>query len=162
MFDKDGDGKLSGGELDKCPGLKAGLRRLDPANSGVVTADMIAARVAAWRASKLGRTPVRCYVSHNGQPLQGAEVKFVPEKFLGTEIKTASGVTDANGVAMISAPQSRQNDPAGVPPGFYRVEITKSGLTIPAKYNTDTVLGAEVANDAMELHIPGLRFELTF
>ena len=105
---------------------------------------------------------VRCSVSHNGQPLQGAEVKFVPEKFLGSEIKTASGVTDAGGVAMISAPQSRPDDPAGVPPGFYRVEITQSGLAIPAKYNTDTVLGAEIASDAQEFQIRGLRFDLTF
>jgi hypothetical protein len=162
MFDKNGDDKLSGDELDKCPGLKAALSRLDPAKTGAVTADMIAARVTAWRASRLGRMSVRCSVSHNGQPLQGAEVKFVPEKFLGTEIKTASGVTDAGGVAMISAPQSRPDDPPGVPPGFYRVEITKSGLAIPAKYNTDTVLGAEIASDAQELQIRGLKFDLTF
>ena len=48
MFDKNGDGKLSGDELDKCPGLKAALNRLDPAKTGAVTADMIA------RASRRG------------------------------------------------------------------------------------------------------------
>ena len=160
MFDKNGDGKLSGDELDKCPGLKAGLNRLDPAKTGAVTADMIAVRIAAWRASLLGRMPVRCYVSHNGQPLQGAEVKFVPEKFLGTEIKTASGVTDARGMVMISAPQSRPNDPAGVPPGFYRVEITQSGLAIPAKYNTDTVLARKLPKTRARTSDSGLKFDL--
>ena len=33
----------------------------------------------------------------------------------------------------------------GLSPGFYRVEITKDGETIPAKYNTETTLGAEAA-----------------
>ena len=162
MFDKNGDGKLSGGELDRCPGLKAALARLDPAKTGAVTADMIAARIAAWRASKIGRMQMQCYVLHRGRPLPGAEVRFVPEKFLGTEIKTATGVTNVGGLAMISAPQTQPGDPPGVPPGFYRVEITKSGVPIPAKYNTDTVLGAEVANDAMEIRAPGLRFDLTY
>jgi hypothetical protein len=161
MFDRNGDGKLSGEELERCPGLKAGLTRLDPAKTGAVTAEMIDGRVAAWRASLLGRMPLRCSVSHNGQPLQGAEVKFVPEKFLGTEIKTASGVTDANGVAMISAPPCQPKDPPGVPPGFYRVEITRSGVAIPEKYNKDTILGAEVAIDAQEVRM-GFRFDLTF
>ena len=36
---------------------------------------------------------------------------------------------------------------SGVPPGFYLVRITKAGVNIPAKYNTQTTLGAEVSND---------------
>ena len=41
MFDRNGDGKLSGDELDRCPGLKAALPRLDPGSTGAVTAKMI-------------------------------------------------------------------------------------------------------------------------
>jgi hypothetical protein len=162
MFDKNGDGKLSGKELEKCPGLKAALARLDPAKTGHVTADMIDARIGAWVESKLGRLPLRCSVTHNGQPLQGAEVKFVPEPFLGTKIQTATGVTDANGVAMLSAPANEQNYPPGVSPGFYRVEITKSGAAIPARYSTDTILGAEIAIDVEEIRIGGFNFDLKF
>jgi len=33
----------------------------------------------------------------------------------------------------------------GVAPGFYRVEITKTGENIPAKYNTETSFDQEVA-----------------
>ena len=162
MFAKNGEDKLSGDELNKCPGLKAGLSRLDPAGTGVVTAHMIAEHIAAWHATNLGRMRISCHVYHNGQPLPGAEVKFVPEPFLGTEIKTASGVTNANGVAWISAPQRQPNDAPGVPPGYYRVEISKPGLAIPAKYNTDTIFGAEVASDARELRARGLEFDLKF
>ena len=32
----------------------------------------------------------------------------------------------------------------GLSPGFYRVEITKEGDNIPAKYNTATTLGLEI------------------
>ncbi len=59
MFDKDGDGALSGKELDKCPGLKAALPRLGADKTGAVTAEMIDARIKAWRASVVGRGVVR-------------------------------------------------------------------------------------------------------
>ena len=32
----------------------------------------------------------------------------------------------------------------GLPPGVYRVAVTKDGVTIPARYNTETTLGCEV------------------
>ena len=41
-------------------------------------------------------------------------------------------------------------------PGFYRVEITK-GNEIPAKYNTETILGQEVAAD-----VAGISSRLVF
>jgi hypothetical protein len=150
MYDADKDGKLSGAELDKCPGLKAALARVNLGGGNYVDYEMIKARIQAWQASKLGRMWLRCMVRHNGQPLAGAEVKLVPEPFLKTgseELETASGTTDAKGVAMLSIPL-RAPEPPGVPPGFYRVEISKRGLKIPAKYNTETILGQEVAIDA--------------
>ncbi len=156
-FDTNKDGKISGDELNKCPGLKAALARLDPSGKGEVTADMITARIQAWKNSKLGRMSYSCSVTYNGRPLAGAEVKLVPEKFLGEYVKTAVGKTDQNGMAMISTGDT----PPGIAPGFYRVEITKDGLNIPAKYNTDTILGAEVAQDAQEI-MEGVRFNLSF
>ena len=158
MFDQDRDGALSGKELDRCPGLKAALPRLDPDKTGAVTAEMIDARIKAWRAQVVGRGVVRCFVSRNGQPLPGAEVKFVPEKFLGDDIQTAAGVTDARGLALVHAPPEKGERP-GVTPGFYRVEITKPGLAVPARYNTNTTLGAEISSD--DRYTP-LRFDLAF
>ncbi len=143
MFDADKDGKLSGKELDKCPGLKAALARVDPSGKGEVTAEMITARIRVWQQMKVGRMAASCRVMHNGQPLAGAEVKFVPEKFLGESIQTAVGTTNENGYVAPSLP----GEARGLPPGFYRIEITKAGLNIPAKYNADTVLGQEVAPD---------------
>ncbi len=158
MFDADKDGKLSGEELDKCPGVKAALAQIDLTGQGAVTADMITARIQAWQDSKLGRMSFSCRVTHNGRPLQGAEVKFVPETFLGENVKVAVGKTDQNGMAMISIPELT---PPGIAPGLYRVEITKPGSNIPAKYNTETTLGQEIALDTQGIQ-EGVVFQLSF
>lgn len=145
MFDTNKDGKLSGAELDQCPSLKAAMARIDTTGQGAITAEMIADRIKVWQETKIGRMPFNCMVLHNGQPLIGAEVKLVPEKFLGSDIKEAKGTTDTLGRAVISI---ESTDPAmrpGLAQGFYRIEITKAGENIPAKYNTATILGEEIA-----------------
>jgi hypothetical protein len=161
LFDANKDGKISSDELDKCPGIKAALAQIDPSGKGEVTDGKIAARIKAWQASRLGRMSISCTVKHDGKPLADATVKFVPEKFLGENVKTASGKTDANGVAMISIPTTDRKDPPGVAPGLYRVEITKADEPIPAKYNTETTLGQEVALDAAHIR-EGLKFDLEY
>ncbi len=161
MYDANKDGKLTGEELDKCPGLKAAAATLDPGGQGI-TAEMITARIQVWQNQKVARIPVGCTVLHNGKPLEGAEVKLVPEKFLGDNMTVATGKTDPNGMTNPSIPTSGDRyDPPGVQPGFYRVEITKPGLDIPAKYNTETVLGTEVAY-GRPVMTEGLRFDLKF
>ena len=69
----------------------------------------------------------------------------MPEKFLGDGMKTYEGTTSDHGVAPLSMAGSTQ---PGVSPGFYRVEITKEGESILAKYNATTELGQEIARDA--------------
>jgi len=162
MYDANKDGKISGAELDKCPALKAAMAQIDTTGDGAITAAKITARIRAWQESKLGRMSLSCTVQHNGQPLSGAEVKFVPEKFLGENMRPASGKTDQYGMAMLSVPTSgARDDPPGVAPGLYRVEITKPGANIPAKYNTETTLGQEVALDAKGMQ-EGIKFNLKY
>ena len=151
---------------------------------------MITDRIKSWQASRLGRMSLRCMVKHNGEPLQGADVKFVPEPFLGPYMKTASGVTDQNGVAMLSIPPdlgaarrasrrasiawkspnrtSRSGPPSR--PSLPRTAsrrtpragpVSQAGLDIPAKYNTETILGQEVAIDAEGVR-NGITFDLIF
>ena len=146
MYDTDKDGKISGAELDKCPALKAAMAQIDTTGEGSITADKITDRIKAWQKTKIARMPLSCTVLRNGRPLVDAEVQLVPEKFLGENVKTAKGKTDRNGVAIISIETTERSDPlGGVAPGLYRVEITKAGENIPAKYNTETTLGQEVA-----------------
>jgi hypothetical protein len=160
LLDADGNGRLEGKELDKCPGLKAALSRLDSDGLGYVTADAIAKRIKQWQESKIGRMRVTCSVMHNGKPLDGALVKFIPEEFLGDMMMNASGVTDEKGIAKISVMLGSENF-KGVPPGFYRVEISKSGLNISEKYNSATVLGADVPIDVDEPRTV-MKFDLEF
>jgi Ca2+-binding EF-hand superfamily protein len=162
MFDTNKDGKISGAEFDKVPSLKSNLKRLDANGDGAVTADEITDRIKFWQdVLKTGRQSVHCIVKHNGQPLADAEVKFVPEKFLGDNIKTATGKTNASGMCRLSVPLEGKDDVPGIPPGFYRVEITKPGQNIPAKYNTATILGLDCANDN-ESMIRGITFDLNY
>lgn len=165
MYDTDNDGKLSGAELDKCPGLKAALSKVDPGGKGV-TAEAIANRIKAWQNTRLGRLSLTCIVTRNGKGFEGAEVKFIAEPFLGLNDPKwiATGKTDQNGMVALSVPTNgKREDPPGVPPGFYRVEITKPGLDVPAKYNTATILGQEVASDAQGIQFQAdIRFDLKF
>ncbi len=161
LYDANKDGVLDAAELEKSPGLKAALKEVDKNGDGKISADEINARIEAWKESKLGRLTMKCTVQHNGQPLAGATVKFVPESFLGSELKAGSGVTGATGVATISVPLGGPDDVPGLSPGFYRVEITKSGENIPAKYNKETVLGQEVAIDAAGIQ-KGIKFDLKY
>jgi hypothetical protein len=164
-FDTNKDGKISGDELNKCPGLKAALAQVNASGGDYVDYDMIKARIQAWQATRLGRMSLRCSVMHNGQPLANADVKFVPEAFLGLDLAkwTAAGKTDENGNAMLSVPTNPQDrsDLPGVTTGFYRVEVTCPTMQIPAMYNANTILGQEVALDAKGIQ-EGIRFDVNF
>ena len=118
QYDANKDGVIDEKELDESPALKAAIAQIDPSNKKAIKAEMIAARIKAWQDSKLGRMSIACAALHNGKPLVGADVKFVPEKFLGENMKAASGRTDQNGVAMISIPTVGRQDPPGVAPGL--------------------------------------------
>jgi hypothetical protein len=159
QLDANGDGKLDTNELDKCPGLKIAFSRLDAAGRGYVTAEDISQRISQWQASRVGRVAITCIVLRNGTPLEGACIRFVPEAFLGRDMSIATGDTNKGGVAVLSTPSIGGLAAPGVPPGFYRVEITKVGVDIPARYNTHTTLGVEVAPDIDELRKP-LEFDL--
>lgn len=161
QYDTDGDGLIRGAELTQAAGLKAALENLDTDGDGGVSAEEVTARVKTWQATEVGVISLSCTVTRRGQRLQGATVKFVPEKFLGDEIQTATGQTDELGVALLSIP-SDPDAPGGVlgvQYGLYRVEITKEGTDLPAMYNTRTILGQEVADDCADVR-RGINFKL--
>ena len=161
MYDANGDGKISGVELDKCPALRAAVARIDKTGEGAITADMITERIEDWQRSRLGRIPLTCTVLRNGRPLANAEVRFVPAEFLGPNVRPAKGRTGPNGAATINIETTNRSVPPGVAPGLYSVEITKVGENIPAKYNTSTTLGQEVASDAVGIR-EGIKFMLFY
>ncbi|MCC7086984.1 MAG: hypothetical protein IT427_18445 [Pirellulales bacterium] len=150
-FDANSDGSLDGAELGKAPGLKAALARVDSNHDGKLTVEEIDARIDQWRALQVALMPVTFTITLDQQRLAGAEVRLVPEKFLGAGIKAAAGTTSNSGAAGLWI--SDHPDERGVGPGFYRVEITKKEggkETIPAKFNAQTELGVEMAGDNLD------------
>ena len=160
LYDTNHDGFLDAKEFDQAPGLKAAFERVDTNHDGKISEQEIADRIKKWADTRIGRTPINCRVTHNGQPLAGAKVVFVPEKFLGGTIQSGSGTTSPAGYAIISCPYAADPSIKGISAGFYRVEITKDGEKIPAKYNSETTLGMEVAG-GRELK-SGLNFDLQY
>lgn len=147
MYDKNGDGQLSTTELASCPGILAHLAVYDTDKNGSVSREEIEEQIVRLRASRTGLTSLRIRVRLNGKPLKGAKVKLVPEAYLGEEVKTAWGTTNARGSATMDV---RDEDLPlgeagliGVHYGTYKVEVTHPNASIPAKYNTQTTLGYE-------------------
>jgi hypothetical protein len=159
QYDANKDGKIAGPELDKVPALKSDLANLDANQDQAVSAEEIAERVRFWQTKDKLARQVRCYVTHNGEPLADAEVKLVPEKFLG-EMRIAEGKAQGNGMTIPGDGTTPDSSPV-MGPGFYRVEITKPGENIPAKYNQETTLGID--NTAYsEVLIHGAHFDLQY
>jgi beta-lactamase regulating signal transducer with metallopeptidase domain len=159
-YDANRDGKISGPELDyNALVLKAALDTIDTNRDNAISADEIAARIKAWQDSKVGLIgSITCQVVRDGKPVEGAEVKFVPDNFLGENMKTAYGITGRDGIANMSIKVQGPDNVPGVMPGFYSVEITKPGEDIPAKYNSQTIFGVEIAPDVMRQ--PELIFDI--
>ena len=156
-YDTNGDGAVAGEELKMAasitdnPGLP--VKVMDKNSDGRIDKQEVESRVQKWIDDKAGFLMFHCLVTMDGKPLSGATVKYVPESFMGGTIEPAQGVTDANGTAIIAiAPDDLPSHIKGVSvirPGFYKIEITHPSTSIPAKYNTETILGQEISKDAL-------------
>lgn len=149
LYDQDGDQILNAEELKACPGLAYARGSYDRNNDSNISRDEIVQRLTSFVKSQAALFILSAKVTLDGRPLQGAEIKFVPEPYLGDEIKTVYGVTGADGSAGMSVKDEElpenQRGIGGVQCGTYRVEITHPEISIPAKYNTKTTLGYETS-----------------
>jgi hypothetical protein len=164
-YDKDGDGFIAGAELDAAGSLKAAMETLDADKDGKVSEAEIQQRIEAWQAKGAGLTSILCNVTLDGKPLDGATVTFEPEAFLGGDVKTAIGQT-AGGSAAPSIPKADRPNPdwpPGIQFGFFKVRVSKQvdgKETVPAKFNSETTLGAQVATDDPSFLKQGYKFDL--
>lgn len=166
MYDKDGDSKLSSEELNAVPGLKYSAKQLDSAQEkgdgdGYLSREEIARRIQLYRDLRTGWKQFNCRVFLGGRPPVGAEVKLIPEPFLGEGvIVPATGTVREDGSAMLDAGAEGIRMPV-VRVGMYRVEITSDRLKIPAKFNTESTLGVEVPPVQDLVSPSGVVFELS-
>lgn len=166
-YDKNGDGVISGEELDRAPAIKAGLARLDSNGDKGVSADEIAERINTWKSMQTGITSFGFTVTLDGAPLPGATVTFQPDPSLGDDIKPASSTTNpigAGGASIAKEDRPRPDSPPGMHLGLYTVKISKTvngKELVPRKYNEETVLGQEVALDVPEIANNRVTYSLT-
>ena len=146
--------------------MQSALSLLDTNNDGGVSADEVAHRVAAWRASQIAIAPVKITVNWRGAPLEGATIRLIPEEYLGSDFREALGETDEFGIAHVSIPAENRptsDTPIGVQFGLFSMQISKEedGKEIlPAKYNAETTLGLEVSYDNPRIINPPLIIDL--
>lgn len=154
QYGKDGDGTLNASELSGSPALTEAFERIDADHDQSITGAEFTQRLESW---KQGSTliPLTCSVTLRGKPLAGARVRLVPEEFLAKGLPAGEGITDETGVAAISMPDEARpfpDAPAGMYPGFYRVEISKQEggrEVVPDAYTgAKSSLGLELGYDS--------------
>jgi len=101
LHDKDGSGALSQSELAASPGLLATINKYDTSGDKELDRDEIEARLSEMYSSGAGLTSFDCRLLLDDRPLRGAQVRLVPEPFLGDAVKSGSGVTDAAGAVTV-------------------------------------------------------------
>ena len=146
LYDADGSGALSQDECSKCPAIASLVKKYDSNGDGQITADEITAQLKAWTETTVGLTGASFTLRLNGRPLEGATVELVPEPFLRSAIKPASGTSSQNG--RVSPSLAAEELPEGIQGamhyGLYKIKVTHPQLEIPPQYNTETTLGIEV------------------
>jgi hypothetical protein len=153
LYDTNGDGYVAGEELENAAGLKAAMRNLDADKDEKVSAEEIAERVRVWDSSEIGMMMFDSVCLMDGRPLAAAQITFDPDEFLGEVLQAAVDVTDLGGNARARIPKENRptpETPPGMQAGIYKVRVSKivgGKETIPARYNTETILGQEVSMD---------------
>ncbi len=147
-FDRNNDGKIDETELEQCPALKSALEAIDKDKDGAISGDEIKVRLEHFEKANIGLISIPCQVTLDGKPLADATVTLEPELFVKDAIQPASGVSDGQGQVTL---QTADTDLPGVNCGFYKIRVSKKDASgqesIPAKYNTATTLGREIAPD---------------
>ena len=149
-YDKNHDGSLSENELAAVPPVNVNRNWYDANKDGKISTEELRNGLRDIFNPKDGLLSVVCAVTRNGQPLSGANVKFVPLPELDGAIPSASGVTDKQGTTMLNLADNDRpsHTPTRIPvvrPGLYLVEITHDQLKIPDEYNSKTKIGKEVS-----------------
>ena len=142
-YDRDKNGVLEGAELDSCPAVRGALAGIDTNRDGKISTAELRSRFESYAAANAATVSVGVSVTLDGKSLADATVQFVPEPFMGTTVQESTGKTGPDGSVTSFTVGNKQY--VGLQPGFYRVKVTSAGgAAIPARYNAQTTLGAEV------------------
>jgi hypothetical protein len=147
-YDRNSDGLLSREEVQESAAILRAWNDLDANRDNAISHDELQTRIKYWVDCPSRMVPLICRVNLDGQPLAGAEIRFVPEPFITPAVREGMGVTSDQGTTI---PRVMDDNIAkslkelpGVRLGLYRVMVTHPIKKIPAKYNSNTTLGCEV------------------
>ena len=152
QLDKNSDGGLDDAELREAPGLAAAKARYDADSNSSLSEEEVANGIRRWAEGKMGAISVPFMVRLNGRPLDDAQVRLIPEPFLGDAAKAAIGEIRRGSGYLTIAPEDRPANAPNIPlilPGLYRVEISHPTANIPSDYNSSSTLGVEIAQDTV-------------
>ncbi|MEY4567486.1 MAG: hypothetical protein RLY14_2456 [Planctomycetota bacterium] len=156
QFDKDTNGELSQQELANLPSVLSVLTQYDKDSNGSLNAAEIEERITRWQQLRVGLVNCSFTITLDGKALQKADVELLPETICGGTLPRCIGKTDEMGRVTLSTvaddpnAQNTQGLP-GIPPGLYKVVVVHPKTSNLAKYNSQTVLGIQVAPDDPEL-----------
>ncbi len=143
LYDLNSDGAISGAELNAIPSIKSAVDKIDTNGNKSVEKEELVARLKTLLDSRFAVFPATVTVTKNGKSVPGAVVAFTPEEFMKEMIDAGTGTADGLGIAEVTTVKARY----GMQPGYYRLTISlqENGKErIPAKYNTDSKIGAEL------------------
>ncbi len=154
-FDTDGDQLLSGEEIRACPAMLDALVRYDKDGDQFVSQEEIERRLGELSRNGLtGMYSLMIRVQVRGEPVPGAKVELIPEDFLGSAVKSASGVTSKRGLARPTSISPTDGEPLhGAQPGIYRLAITGPTDEITERYGSGEELGLEVGEHVLGSNI---------
>lgn len=147
-YDTNNNSTLETNEIAKSPALLSAMDKYDADKDGSLSKQEIQTRVQYYNDRLGSLTNFYAMVTLDGNPLAGAEVKLIPEPWLGSQAKAVTGTTDDKGMVVF---RMENADEAGLYAGVYKLEVTDQGSSVPARYNTATELGQEVSPDRREL-----------
>ena len=143
LLDVDGNGVLDERELDAAPGLKSALWHLDEDGDQGISNAELRERFMLYQQLGTGLIALPVRITYRGQPLPGAQVRFIPEDFLEGVIEPAAGTTDRDGLV---TPTTRGfEDFPGLRIGFYRVEVESPHLKKAKAIEAAASLGLEAS-----------------
>ena len=116
-YDKNGDGVISGDELDKCPAIKSSLKRYDNDGDGKVTAEAITARIKKWQATRIALMPLSISVEPRRPEIGGCDRDARARGVPGPQHADDHGQNQRPGIRQFYGRPKDQARPAGVVQG---------------------------------------------
>ena len=120
LYDTNGDGKISGSELDAVPAFKSVLSEMDTDRDKGISAPEIEARMNQWAKTDSKLVAASCSIKYNGKKVADGQLILEPEPFMGANFSVGRGEISEG----TSQPTTEnQGGYCAMPVGFYKARV---------------------------------------